>query len=115
MVDAMAAALGAPCDELRADGGAAVMDLLLQLQADQLQMPVVRPRCTESTALGAAMLAGLAEGVWGSVAEATALWQPEQTFEPSVERVWADAAYDGWRRAVERSRAWASDDEPSGA
>ena len=115
MVDAMAAALGAPCDELRADGGAAVMDLLLQLQADQLQMPVVRPRCTESTALGAAMLAGLAEGVWGSVAEATALWQPEQTFEPSVERVQADAAYDGWRRAVERSRAWASDDEPSGA
>jgi glycerol kinase len=113
MVDAMAEARGEPCTEVRADGGAAVMDLLLQLQADQLQAPVVRPRCTESTALGAAMLAGLAEGVWSSVAEVTSLWGAARTFEPSVDAVSADAAYDGWRRAVARSRDWARDDEPS--
>jgi glycerol kinase len=111
MVDAMTAARGTPCEELRADGGAAVMDLLLQLQADQLQLPVVRPHCTESTVLGAAMLAGLAEGVWSSVSDATSAWRAERTFQPATEPVWADAAYDGWRRAVERSRSWARDQE----
>ena len=92
--------------QLRADGGAAVMDLLLQLQADQLGVPVARPRSTESTALGAAFLAGLGAGVWRGLEELSELWQPDAGFTPSVERSVADAAYAPWRRAVERSRAW---------
>src|SRR5437762_12450006 len=67
VVDAMTAASGHAVRALRADGGASVMDLLLQLQADQLQVPVTRPVVQETTALGAAYLAGLAEGVWGSL------------------------------------------------
>ena len=73
VLDAMADAAGRPVSRLRADGGAAVMDLLLQLQADQCGVPVIRPRTTEVTALGAAMLAGLAEGVWGSLADLQSL------------------------------------------
>jgi glycerol kinase len=106
MVQAMERARGEPCAELRVDGGASVMDLLLRLQADQLQMPVVRPRCIESTGLGAAMLAGLAEGVWGSVTETAALWEPAHEFRPAVDRPSADAAYDLWLRAVSRARGW---------
>ena len=107
MVDAMTAA-GTPCRELRADGGAASMSLLLQIQADQLQVPVVRPTCTESTALGAALLAGLAEGVWGSVDETVALWRPDEEHRPLLERSGADAGYARWLQGVERSRAWAA-------
>ena len=106
MVDAMTGATGTPCPQLRADGGAAVMSLLLQLQADQLQLPVVRPVCTEATALGAALLAGLAEGVWGSVAETAALWQPDEECRPRVDRETAGSGYARWLTAVERARAW---------
>ncbi|MGH8980924.1 MAG: FGGY family carbohydrate kinase [Acidimicrobiales bacterium] len=106
MVDAITAARGAPCAELRADGGASAMELLLQLEADQLQMPVVRPRCTESTALGTATLAGLAEGVWGDVRDVAALWQPDVRCEPQASRETADMAYGAWGRAVDRARAW---------
>ena len=106
MVDAMAAA-GTGCRELRADGGAAAMGLLLQLQADQLGVPVVRPVNTESTALGAALLAGLAEGVWSSPAETAALWQAERRCEPAADRSDAEAAYAGWLRALDRARGWA--------
>ncbi len=110
MIDAMSRALGSRCEQLRADGGASVMDLLLQLQADQLQLPVVRPRCTESTVLGAALLAGLAEGVWGSPEEAATVWRPERVFGPTGGKEAADAAYGSWCRAVERSRHWARDE-----
>lgn len=106
MVDAMTAARGAPCEELRADGGASAMPLLLQLQADQLQLAVVRPRCIESTALGVALLAGLAEGVWAGLPEVTALWQPDVRCEPVATRAVADVAYGAWLRAVERARGW---------
>ena len=75
MTDAMGAASAYPLSTLRADGGAAAMDLLLQLQAEQSRMPVARPRSTESTALGAATVAGLAEGIWGSLDELGGLWQ----------------------------------------
>ena len=81
MTDAMAAACSYPLSALRADGGAAAMDLLLQLQADQSRMTVARPRSLESTALGAATLAGLAEGVWSSLGELSALWEAETVFE----------------------------------
>ncbi len=106
MVDAMTRALGRPIPQLRADGGASAMRLLLQLQADQLQVPVVRPRCIESTALGAAMLAGLAEGVWGGLDELRALWRPDLECAPHTDRRTADLAYGAWQRSVDRCRAW---------
>jgi glycerol kinase len=82
------------------------MDLLLQLQADQLQVPVARPIVQETTALGAAYLAGLAEGIWGSLEELTRYWQLDREFQPSVPAGVADAKHAQWRRAVERSRNW---------
>ncbi len=106
MVEAMSSA-GRPVCELRADGGAAVMDLLLQLQADQLGTTVARPDSVESTAWGAAALAGLAEGVWSGTDELGRLWRPARTFEPREPRSLAEAPYDQWRRAVERCRSWA--------
>jgi glycerol kinase len=106
-VDAMSAASGTPIRALRVDGGAAVMDLLLQLQADQLQVRVSRPRVQESTALGAAFLAGLAEGVWGSLDDVARCWQLDAEFAPSVDRELADLVHGEWARAVERSRGWA--------
>jgi len=93
---------------LRVDGGASVQDLLLQLQADQLRVRVSRPTTTETTALGAATLAGLAEGVWGTLDDLGSLWSVEAEFEPKATTVAADAAYGGWRRAVERSLGWAA-------
>ena len=107
MVEAMVATTKGPVSELRADGGASAMALLLQLEADQIRAPVVRPRSVESTALGAATLAGLAEGVWGSLDELASLWTPDVRFEPVTDPVLADLAYGAWRRAVERSRNWA--------
>ena len=82
VVDAMTAASGRPVRALRADGGASVMDLLLQLQADQLQVPVSRPTVQETTALGAAYLAGLAEGVWASTDDIRDNWHLDAEFEP---------------------------------
>jgi glycerol kinase len=109
MVEAMARASGRPMTVLRVDGGAAAMTLLLQLQADQIQLPVARPRSVESTALGAATLAGLAEGVWGSLDQLASLWRLEHERRPQVGPAVADALYQGWLRAVERSRDWAQD------
>ena len=107
MLEAMVVATGQPVDQLRADGGASAMDLLLQLQADQAQVSVVRPRSVESTALGAATLAGLAEGVWGSLGDLAARWQPDVEHRPSVDREIADLVYAPWLRAVDRARGWA--------
>ena len=107
MMDAMALASGQRCSQLRADGGASAMDLLLQLQADQVEVPVSRPRSVETTALGAAMLAGLAEGVWSSLDELAGLWRLGTECRPAADRQSADQAYAAWLRAVERSRRWA--------
>lgn len=109
VVEAMLRSAGCEVAEVRVDGGAASNDLLLQLQADQLQAPVTRPVVTETTALGAAFLAGLAEGVWASVEEVAARWQPERTFAPAVSRGSADEPHGRWLRAVERARSWAED------
>ena len=92
---------------LRVDGGASVMDLLLQLQADQLQAPVARPLTTETTAFGAASLAGLAEGMWGSLEELSALWTLDAQFEPRITRTGADSKHASWLSALERARSWA--------
>jgi glycerol kinase len=95
---------GAP---LRVDGGASANNLLMQIQADQLQMPVERPVVAETTGLGAAFLAGLATGVWSSTEELAATWQLDRRFEPGSRD---DTAHRRWREAVRRSLRWASDD-----
>jgi glycerol kinase len=109
VVDAMSSASGRAVRALRADGGASANDLLLQIQADQLQVPVARPVVQETTALGAAYLAGLAEGVWGSTSDITSRWALDREFTPTVDAATADARYAQWQRAVERSRAWSPD------
>jgi glycerol kinase len=108
MTDAMAAASSHPLSALRADGGAAAMDLLLELQAEQSRMPVARPCSLESTALGAATVAGLAEGVWSSLDELATLWAAEAVFEPRLPTELTDVAHASWRRAVEKSMGWAA-------
>ena len=84
------------------------MDLLLQMQADQLDVTVERPTDQETTALGAAYLAGLAEGVWPDLGAIAAIWQHEATFTPEADRTLADLGHATWLRAVERSRGWAT-------
>jgi glycerol kinase len=105
VVEAMERASGRERVALRVDGGAAVMDLLLQLQADQLQVPVARPTIAETTALGAAYLAGLAAGVWSSLDEIASLWQLDREFTPAATPAGADQRYAGWKRAVDRARS----------
>ena len=107
VIDAMESASGTAIEDLRVDGGASVMDLLLQFQADQLGVTVRRPVDHETTALGAARLAGLAEGVWTSLDELAADWQLDEEFSPEPDRTMTDLAHQQWRRAVERSLDWA--------
>lgn len=106
VVDAMSSASGHEITAMRVDGGASVMGLLLQLQADQLQVPVSRPVVQETTALGAAYLAGLAEGVWDSPADVTDNWRLDTEVGPAAERAAADEMHATWLRGVERSRDW---------
>lgn len=97
-----------PVAEVRADGGAARNDLLMQFQADLLGVPVVRPKVTETTALGAAYLAGLALGFWESREEIAAQWQAERRFEPAIGADQRQQRMVRWAQAVERSRGWAA-------
>jgi glycerol kinase len=106
------AATGTAPSLVRVDGGAAVMGLLLQHLADQARLEVVRPQSVETTALGAATMAGLAEGVWGSLDDLTALWTAEATFTPAADPALADLAHAAWTRTVERSRGWAGGHDP---
>jgi glycerol kinase len=106
VVDAMQAASGHPLTELRIDGGASVMDLLLGLQADLLGVRVVRAAVQETTALGAALLAGLAEGVWASLDDIAQAWRSDASVDPAPDRSVAETAYRGWRRAVARTLHW---------
>jgi glycerol kinase len=107
VIEAMRADSGVALVELRADGGASAMDLLLQLQADLLGVPVRRSRVQETTALGAAYLAGLGRGIWASTEELAEHWHAEGEFSPR-DPTGANDAYRGWRRAVERSLRWES-------
>ena len=95
----------APVSELRVDGGASVNDLLMQFQADLLGLPVVRPTCVETTALGAAFLAGLATGVWRDAEELAAHWQVDRRFEPRMSRDEAGQRQADWDRAVRQTLA----------
>jgi len=106
VVEAMSAAAGRDLAGLRADGGGSANDLMLQLQADQLQAPVRRPAVQETTALGAAYLAGLAAGVWSTLDEVGRYWKLDAEFTPSVPASVADNRHADWRRAVDRSRGW---------
>jgi glycerol kinase len=107
VVETMTREAGVALSELRVDGGAAVMDFLCRFQADQLGVTVRRPAFPETTGLGAAFLAGLAEGVWSSTDEIAKTWQLDAEFEPTADRGASDTSYDGWQRAVARSRDWA--------
>jgi glycerol kinase len=108
VIDAMTTASGTPIVDLRVDGGASVMNLLCQFQADQLGVTVQRPRDQETTALGAAFLAGLAEGIWPDLDAVGARWELDAEFPPASDRSVADALHVQWLRAVERSRHWIS-------
>ena len=99
----------AELEYLRVDGGAAANDLLMQFQADILGVPVVRPKVLETTALGAAYLAGLYTGVWSSQEEIAAQWRMDRRFEPTMARAEAGALLARWREAVSRSLRWSSD------
>jgi len=104
---AMVSDAGSPVTELKVDGGAAGNDLLLQLQADLLGVPVVRSAIQETTALGAAYLAGLGMGYWTDETELSRMWQSNGRFEPAISEDERRSRVDIWRRAVERSRGWA--------
>ena len=95
-------------ESLRVDGGAAANDLLCQIQADQIGVPVERPKIVETTALGAAFLAGLGTGVWSSTDELRDTWSLDRRFDPAGDRTSSDAAHARWLAAVERSKAWAN-------
>jgi glycerol kinase len=106
LLDAMKADAGIPLTELRVDGGAATNNMLMQFQADLLGVPVVRPAITETTALGAAYLAGIAVGFWKSVNDVSGQWQVDRRFEPAMPRAKADALRGRWTDALQRSKAW---------
>jgi glycerol kinase len=109
VVKAMEGDTSRPFKELRVDGGASVMDALCQFQSDLLGIPVRRPGQTETTALGAAFLAGLGAGLW-SDSDLNGLWKLDREFEPAISRDQAETLQAQWRRAVERSRRWIASD-----
>ncbi|HVS14214.1 MAG TPA: glycerol kinase GlpK [Thermoanaerobaculia bacterium] len=113
LVRAMEADSGVRLKELRVDGGAAVNDSLMQFQADLLGCRVRRPKVHETTALGAAYLAGLATGVWKSQADVAANWALDQEFDPATKPAERRRLVAAWQSAVERSKGWASPDGPA--
>jgi glycerol kinase len=106
VLKAMEADAGIKLKELRVDGGASANDLLMQLQADVLNVPVVRPKVAETTALGAAYLAGLAVGYWKSEADIARQWQADKRFTPAMKPAVRNRIVKGWVRALSRAKAW---------
>src|SRR5207253_6541526 len=106
VLTAMEADAGIKLKELRVDGGASANDLLMQLQADILNVPVVRPRVAETTALGAAYLAGLAVGYWKSREDIARQWQVDKRFKPAMKAATRTRITKGWERALHRAKAW---------
>ena len=103
----MKADSGIDFKELRVDGGASVSDIMLQIQADMIRCNVNRPKTVETTALGAAYLAGLAVGVWKDKEEIEKNREVDKVFEPQMDMETRNKLYDGWKRAVECSKGWA--------
>jgi glycerol kinase len=108
VIEAVERDSGVTLSELRVDGGAAANDLLLQIQADVLGRDVVRPAVLETTALGAAYLAGLAVGFWKNPADVSGNWKEDRRFRPQMPADRREENYAGWKRAVDRARGWAS-------
>jgi glycerol kinase len=106
VIDLMEKSVGVKLKELAVDGGASANDLLLSFQSDILGVPVERPSCIESTALGAAYLAGLSTGFYNSLDEIRANRQTEKIFEPKEDASWRESKMTRWRRAVERCLDW---------
>ncbi|WP_314598116.1 glycerol kinase GlpK [uncultured Selenomonas sp.] len=111
VLGAMEADSGNRLAALKVDGGAVANNLLMQFQADLLGVPVDRPQITETTALGAAYLAGLATGVWASKEELKKSWQLDTRFAPSLDQQEADKLYQGWKKAVKHAANWLADEE----
>lgn len=109
VLDAMREDCGFPIDEVRVDGGGAANNLLMQMQADLLGAPVARPRILETTALGAAYLAGLAVGFWSGLDELACVWQVDRVFEPQISSDERHAQRARWQRALARAADWASE------
>ena len=105
VLDAMQRDSGVPLATLKVDGGAAANDLLMQFQCDLLGVPVQRPQVQETTALGAAYLAGLAVGFWKDTGDVQRNWVMEREFTPRADEDLA-GRYENWKRAVERTRGW---------
>jgi glycerol kinase len=105
----MEADSGIRVGELRVDGGACANNLLMQFQADILGVDAVRPKVSETTALGAAYLAGLAVGYWKDVDELRSQWKLDRRFSPAMEASEVSGCLDGWHRAVRAAKAWADD------
>ncbi len=110
LLSAMCRDAGLEIPELRVDGGASANDLLMQFQADILGVPVVRPKVTETTALGAAYLAGLAIGYWNDEREITRNWEEDRRFEPNMDAGERERLLSRWRRAGERAKDWERED-----
>jgi len=106
LAETMGKDAGVPLAELKVDGGASVSNIMMQIQADLLDARVNRPKCVESTALGAACLAGLAVGVFKSTADITAQWESERVFTPQIDAAEREKRLVGWRRALERAKGW---------
>jgi glycerol kinase len=106
LFDAMHADAGLQLDELKVDGGMSMSNLLMQFQADLLGIPVIRPTMIETTALGAAYLAGLAVGYWRNVQELSTQWLVERRFEPRMRRGHVESRRERWRAALERAKGW---------
>ena len=107
VLDAMKADAGSPVQELRVDGGAAVNDLMMQFQADVLGVPVVRPKVVETTAQGAAYLAGLAVGFWKQPSEIESAWAVDRRFTPQMSEPERERRRARWQEAVQRAAGWA--------
>jgi glycerol kinase len=103
LVEAMQADSGVPLSRLKVDGGAAVNDGLMQFQSDLLGAPLVRPAVTETTALGAALLAGLAVGSWNSLDDVARSWRVDREFTPQLDAARREELYRGWKQAVGRT------------
>ena len=106
VLDAMKTDSGMPMTELRVDGGASANDLLMQFQSDISQVPVIRPKVIETTALGAAFLAGLAVGFWDNTEEIAGVWQTDRVFEPAMSVDEVTHRRTRWQDALGRSRHW---------
>ena len=109
LMDAMAADCGKRPESLQVDGGASANSFLMQFQADITGIPVIRPRVLETTALGAALLAGIGAGVYAAPEETSKVWQKDLEFTPRMDEATRLVNLKGWHRAVERSKGWAKD------